>query len=288
MTYRIASAPARSVSRTLAAIAKTTAKSTAFTIALAIAVSSQGFAQQPAPAPAPAAKSKESKEKEKEKAAKKPAKPAPAPAEAQPPPASAGPPQPGQLPQLIYSPWTKFCSKDKGAGGKQICFTGRDARIESGAPVVAAVIVEPEGAEHKLLRVTLPLGASLPQGTRIIVDSNAPLSAPYIFCYQGGCFSDYDASTDLIAKLKAGQNLYVQALLIGNPQPATFPIPLNDFAKAYDGPPTDPKVFEEQQKKLQEELQKRADEARKKLENEQGSSGAQLPPAPSGTPAKTQ
>jgi len=46
-------------------------------------------------------------------------------------------------------------------------------------------------------------------------------------------------------------------------------VPLGDFAKAYDGPPTDPKVFEEQQKKLQEELQRRAEEARKKLEGQQ-------------------
>jgi BMFP domain-containing protein YqiC len=40
--------------------------------------------------------------------------------------------------------------------------------------------------------------------------------------------------------------------------------------KANEGPPTDPKVFEEQQKKLQEDLQKRADELRKKLENQGG------------------
>ena len=46
-------------------------------------------------------------------------------------------------------------------------------------------------------------------------------------------------------------------------------VPLADFAKAYDGPPTDPKKFEEQQKQLQEELQKRAEEARKKLESQQ-------------------
>jgi hypothetical protein len=44
---------------------------------------------------------------------------------------------------------------------------------------------------------------------------------------------------------------------------------MKDFAKAYDGPATDPKVFEEQQKKLQDELQKRAEEARKKLEGQQ-------------------
>ena len=48
--------------------------------------------------------------------------------------------------------------------------------------------------------------------------------------------------------------------------PISLPLPLNDFAKAYDGPPTDPKVVEEQQRKLQEELQKKAEEARKKLE----------------------
>ena len=46
-------------------------------------------------------------------------------------------------------------------------------------------------------------------------------------------------------------------------------MPLTDFAKAYDGPPTDPKEFEEQQKQLQDELQKRAEDARKKLEGQQ-------------------
>ena len=64
-----------------------------------------------------------------------------------------------------------------------------------------------------------------------------------------------------------------------NNQPLTLPLPLNDFAKAYDGPPTDPKVFEEQQKKLQEELQKRADEARKKLEATQGAGASPNPAA---------
>ena len=60
-------------------------------------------------------------------------------------------------------------------------------------------------------------------------------------------------------------------------QPISLPLPLNDFAKAYDGPPTDPKVFEEQQRKLQAELQKKAEEARKKLEQQQP---AQAAPAP--------
>ena len=38
--------------------------------------------------------------------------------------------------QLIYSPWTKFCLKGQDANAKQVCFTGKDGRIESGQPVV--------------------------------------------------------------------------------------------------------------------------------------------------------
>jgi hypothetical protein len=41
-------------------------------------------------------------------------------------------------------------------------------------------------------------------------------------------------------------------------------------------------VFEEQQKKLQDELQKRAEEARKKLEGQQGAPGASTAPPQAG------
>ena len=69
--------------------------------------------------------------------------------------------------QLIYSPWTKFCLKanQNDPNAKQVCFTGKDARIESGMPVVAAVLIEPEGEPKKILRVTLPLGMQLIHGT---------------------------------------------------------------------------------------------------------------------------
>jgi hypothetical protein len=82
--------------------------------------------------------------------------------------------------------------------------------------------------------------------------------------------------------LKKGQNLVVQA--INTNGAITLPLPLAEFAKAYDGPPTDPKQFEETQKKLQEELQKRAEEARKKLEaNQPAPAGGTAPANP---PAK--
>ncbi|RTL54633.1 MAG: invasion associated locus B family protein [Bradyrhizobiaceae bacterium] len=185
-------------------------------------------------------------------------------------PAGAAPAQPEQQVQLIYGPWTKFCLKGQDAGAKQVCFTGKDGRIESGQTVIAAVIIEPEGEPKKVLRVTLPLGMQLGYGTRAIVDNNPPAQSPYVICFANGCMSDYEVTPELLANLKKGQNLVIQAIN-SNGAPLTLPLPLGaEFTKAYDGPPTDPKVFEENQKKLQDELQKRAAEARQKLEQTQG------------------
>ncbi|AEI02963.1 MAG TPA: invasion associated locus B family protein [Hyphomicrobium sp.] len=182
-------------------------------------------------------------------------------------PAQAQQQPPEQQVQLIYGQWTKFCLKGQDANAKQVCFTGKDGRIESGQPVIAAVIIEPEGEPKKILRVTLPLGMQLAYGTRIVVDSNPPQQSPYVICFANGCMSDYEVTADLLNHMKKGQNLVVQAIN-SNGAPLTLPLPLAEFAKAYDGPPTDPKVFEENQKKLQDELQKRAAEARQRLESQ--------------------
>jgi hypothetical protein len=39
-----------------------------------------------------------------------------------------------QGPELIYSPWKKFCLKRPDATAQQICFTGKDGQVASGEP----------------------------------------------------------------------------------------------------------------------------------------------------------
>ena len=256
MDHRLVIAPARPAARAFAVAAATTM--------LTALIGSGALAQAPPPpAPAPAAPAAP---KAAPKAVPK-AAPAQKPAEA---PAPQGQPQAqaGDQPQLIFSPWTKFCLKGQEANAKQVCFTGKDGRVELGMPVVAAVLIEPENEPKKVLRVTLPLGMSIQPGTRVIVDNGQPMTGPYVICFNNGCMADYEASGELIGKLKKGQGLVIQGIN-GAGQPISLVVPLTDFAKAYDGPPTDPKKFEEQQKQLQDELQKRAEDARKKLEGQQ-------------------
>jgi invasion protein IalB len=252
MNHRLVFAPARPAARAFAVAAATTM--------LTALIGSGALAQAPPAPPAPPAPAAPPKAAPK---------PAPKAAPAAPKPDAAAPQQPqaqaGDQPQLIFSPWTKFCLKGQEANAKQVCFTGKDGRVESGMPVVAAVLIEPENDPKKVLRVTLPLGMSIQPGTRVIVDSGQPMTGPYVICFNNGCMADYEASGELIGKLKKGQGLVIQGIN-GAGQPISLVVPLTDFAKAYDGPPTDPKKFEEQQKQLQDELQKRADDARKKLE----------------------
>ena len=68
--------------------------------------------------------------------------------------------------------------KGPDANAKQLCLIGKEGRIESGQPVVSAVIIEPEGEPKQTLRVTVPLGMELFHGTRIIVDSNPAVAEP--------------------------------------------------------------------------------------------------------------
>jgi len=178
-------------------------------------------------------------------------KPKPAPRPAAPAPQPAAPPAQAAAPKFVPSPWTKLCETQP----KKLCVTRTLLRVENGAPAVLAEFAEPEGAQ-KILRITLPLGMLLEYGTRVAIDQEQQpyATAKFVTCLEG-CITFYQVSEDMAQKLKTGKTLYVQAVNLNN-APLSFALPLTNFAKAVDGPPTDPKVYQEQQKKLQEELQR--------------------------------
>jgi len=252
----------------------------ALTATIMLAAMSMSYAvAQPTPAPANPAPAKPRPAPAKPAAPPaKPAAPAAQQQPAPPPQQQAAPNGGGDQPQLIFSPWVKLCNKDADPKAKRICVTVKDGRVESGLLVVSVAIIEMDGEAKKLLRMSLPYGVALQHGTRLIVDQGQPATSPFVTCLPpvvppGGCIADYEASADLVASMKKGQVLTVQAIHM-NGQAMSPQMDLKDFAKAYDGPPTDPKVFEEQQKKMQEDLQKKADELRKKLEQQQGAPAA--------------
>jgi invasion protein IalB len=179
------------------------------------------------------------------------------------------------VPQLIYRRWTKVCPpKDApaNAGGKQPCFIFTEGREDAGgALVVRATIMEVEGEPKKGLVVSFIYGVDLIRGTHIVVDQG-PLeaTAPYVVCVPPnvppplfGCVSQYEITGEVINGLKKGKMLTLQTVFNG--QTLSPQLPLNDFAKAYDGPPTDLKAEAEQEQKLQDALRERAKKKEEEL-----------------------
>jgi len=223
------------------------------------------------------------------KAAPKPAAPrpaapaAPAPAAPGTAPAAAGAAASGLVqlkPEPSQPDWVKVCGKDP-ASNQEICYTTRDFVSDQGQPVLAVAMYDVKGKPEKISRFILPLGLLLAPGVKFGVDAGPLADGKFAICLPNGCFAEGQIGEAFIVSMKKGTTLNVKFKnQVGNE--VTFQVPLAGFGKAFDGAPIDPQVLAEQQKKLQEELQKRSDELRAKL---QGGSGTTPAPDPSAAAA---
>jgi invasion protein IalB len=224
---------------------------------------------------------------------KKPAAPAPtAPAPTAPStPAANTPAAANQAgPQIVavksepsQADWTKVCGKDQGSG-TDICYTTRDFVSDQGQPVLAVAVYEMKNAAQKqevrVVRYLLPLGLLLQPGIRFNVDGQAATPGRFAVCFPNGCFAEAGGvDAGVVAAMKKGTTLNV-SVQNQTQREVTFAVPLAGFGKAFDGPAIDPKVLEEQQKKLQAELEKRSEDMRKKLEQQGGAAPAAGAAAP--------
>lgn len=181
--------------------------------------------------------------------------------------------------------WTKVCGKDQGSG-TDVCYTTRDFVSDQGQPVLAAAVYEMKNAstkqEVRVVRFLLPLGLMLAPGIRFSIDGQQATAGKFAVCFPNGCFAEAGGvGPELVAALKKGTTLNV-SVQNQTQREVIFAVPLTGFGKAFDGPAIDPKVLEEQQKKLQAELEKRSEDMRKKLESEQ--KGGAAAPAPAAAP----
>ena len=149
---------------------------------------------------------------------------------------------------MIYSQWAKLCLKEP-TRINSVCFTGKDGRLDSGMMIASAARIEPQGEPKKLLRVNVPLGigsSTAPAYYR----PGPPRDRAYVAAAScsrlRGRLRGHRRIDQPVKKWQRSASR--RSTCIG--QPFSVPLPLADFAKAYDGPPTDPQVIEEQQKKL--------------------------------------
>jgi invasion protein IalB len=198
---------------------------------------------------------------------------------AQTPKTAPAPPQPIKLDLIpLQAPWTKVCQKDA-TGAKEFCRTIRAFGQAIDQPPTLAVAVDMlSGEDKKVVRMQLPEGLLLRPGFRLILEKGDPIDGRFSICAGGSCFAEAELSTAQLNVLKKSP---IASVVVRNQIGAevTFNVPMHDFAAAVDGPAVDPKKIQEQNKALQEQLEKKAQQQREQIEKQQATPASPSPGA---------
>ena len=81
--------------------------------------------------------------------------------------------------------------------------------------------------------IQLPLGLNLPAGAKLQVDDGKVSDLQIQTCEQRGCYANSPIAPDMLAAMKSGKQLKVSFQNLGK-ETITIPMPLTDFATAYD------------------------------------------------------
>jgi len=159
--------------------------------------------------------------------------------------------------------WLKVCSVDAQVS-KNVCIVKQDLLTNTGQFLASLQLREVEGDTDRRLIAAVPPGMLIQPGLQVQVDKNKHRKLKYGICFPNACFAELPIDDEFIAELKKGGQLTLTTLSQqGKPRP--FPFTLIGFTAVYDGPGLDPKQLQSQQQNLRSELEKRAEEQRKKL-----------------------
>ena len=175
------------------------------------------------------------------------------------------------------NPWNKLCGEDARTK-KQVCFTVRELRTDSGQFLASAGVREVDGETRKILLVQTPVAMLLQPGIRVQVDQNTQVPGKYTICMPNACFAEIPINDDFTASMKKGKDLIITTQ---NQQAKAlnFPISLSGFTASYEGPAIDTAALQRQREQLASEVQRKAKEAQQKLLDAQNAaSGAAAKP----------
>ncbi len=158
--------------------------------------------------------------------------------------------------------WAKICSK---VGETDICNVKYDVITNTGQLVTGVNLLQSKGkTKRRIFQVAVPSGRYIPEGIKVQIDNGNTNTLPYSLCLPDRCLAEIQLSEGLVNALKAGGEL---TLTSTNFRAAKNPVKvsLKGFTAAFDGPPLKRSEVQDRQKKLQEELQKKAKATADKL-----------------------
>jgi invasion protein IalB len=103
----------------------------------------------------------------------------------------------------------------------------------TGQLVIAVNIRVPADTHTPSALIQLPLGLNIPNGAKLQVDDGKTTDLQIQTCEARGCYAGTAIAPELLAAMKSGKQLKISFQNL-NKETLTVPLPLADFAAAYD------------------------------------------------------
>ena len=129
--------------------------------------------------------------------------------------------------------WAVRCSSVSRDAPLECAIEQTAVLTKTGQLIVLVNIRVPGDTHTPVALVQLPLGLNLPVGAKIQVDDGKTIDLQIQTCENRGCYTSTAIAPDLLAALKSGKQLKLSFQDMAK-ETITIPIPLADFAAAYD------------------------------------------------------
>ena len=162
--------------------------------------------------------------------------------------------------------WFKVCTKQE---DNDVCVVQNITAASTGQLLTAVGLILVEGkVNNKTLQVSVPSARTIPPGVNMQIDGGKAQRVPYSVCMPDKCVAQVPLTDAIVNSFKRGGEVVFTSV---NFQRAPNPIKvsLKGFTDAFDGEPVAQSELQERQRLLQEEMQRKAQAARQRLEEAQ-------------------
>jgi invasion protein IalB len=144
-------------------------------------------------------------------------------------------PAPPQAPANAPPPpgWAARCSSPSRDAPLECAIEQTAVLTKTGQLIVLVNVRVPSDTHTPVALVQLPLGLDLPAGAKLQVDDGKSIDLQVQTCENRGCYASTPIAPDVLTALRSGKQLKVSFQNLGK-ETISIPIPLADFAAAYD------------------------------------------------------
>ncbi|MBW3098411.1 invasion associated locus B family protein [Pseudohoeflea coraliihabitans] len=168
--------------------------------------------------------------------------------------------------------WYKVCTKQE---DNDVCIVQNIISAPSGQLLTAVGLIEVSGkVNRKVMQVSVPSARMIQPGINLQVDGGSAQRIEYSVCMPDKCVAEVLLTDQMISSFKRGGEMVLTSVNFQR-TPNPIKITLEGFTQAYDGEPIKQSELQERQRLLQEEMSKKAEAARKKLEEAQNAAKQQ-------------